>query len=85
MWVCNLSIRIFVFHKQIEEVFEDDRELMKQVKWFQESIGMEPRLGNVRNLVTRSAPPEPDTPRSSRRRARPARTAHSPRKRALRV
>ncbi|XP_035433460.2 condensin-2 complex subunit D3 isoform X1 [Spodoptera frugiperda] len=73
------------YESEIEEVFEDDRELMKQVKWFQESIGMEPRLGNVRNLVTRSAPPEPDTPRSSRRRARVARTAHCPRKRALRV
>ncbi|KAH9632355.1 hypothetical protein HF086_010280 [Spodoptera exigua] len=73
------------YESEIEEVFEDDRELMKQVKWFQESIGMEPRLGNVRNLVTRSAPPEPDTPRSSRRRARAPRALHSPRKRALRV
>ncbi|KAF9418713.1 hypothetical protein HW555_004541 [Spodoptera exigua] len=40
------------YESEIEEVFEDDRELMKQVKWFQESIGMEPRLGNVRNLLS---------------------------------
>ncbi|KAM3964157.1 condensin-2 complex subunit D3 [Aphomia sociella] len=74
------------YRHEIEELIENDEELVERVQQFQETIGLEPSFGNSRNLVTASAPPEPDTPRAPRR--RPAGTALStprPRKRALRI
>lgn len=71
---------------QIEELIENDEELVERIQQFQETIGLETSFGNARNLVTSSAPPEPDTPR----RKRPARAPAAPRtprgkRRALRV
>lgn len=64
-----------------------DEELVQRIRQFQETIGLEPSFGNARNLVTASAPPDPDTPRAPRRRPapRPAHHAHHTPKRALRI
>ncbi|XP_047530074.1 condensin-2 complex subunit D3-like isoform X2 [Vanessa atalanta] len=70
------------YRHEIEELIENDEELVERVQQFQETIGLEASFGNTRNLVTASAPPEPDTPRA---RKRPRPYAHSPRKRALRI
>ncbi|CAH2108291.1 unnamed protein product [Euphydryas editha] len=72
------------YRHEIEELIENDEELVERVRQFQETIGLEASFGNARNLVTASAPPEPDTPRA-RRRPAPRARPHSPRKRALRV
>ncbi|XP_072938670.1 condensin-2 complex subunit D3-like [Epargyreus clarus] len=72
------------YRHEIEELIENDEELVERVQQFQATIGLEPSFGNARNLVTASAPPEPDTPRAPRKRPRPAHT-HEPRKRALRI
>ncbi|XP_053612287.1 condensin-2 complex subunit D3-like [Plodia interpunctella] len=72
------------YRQEIEELIENDEELVVRIQQFQENIGQEQSFGNSRNLVTRSAPPEPDTPRAPRRRL--ARSAVAPpRKRALRI
>ncbi|XP_050346947.1 condensin-2 complex subunit D3-like [Nymphalis io] len=70
------------YRHEIEELIENDEELVERVQQFQETIGLEASFGNTRNLVTASAPPEPDTPRA---RKRPRPYTHSPRKRALRI
>lgn len=71
------------YELEIKELFEDNVELMKSIQLFQETIGLEVTFGNVRNLVTSTAPAEPDTPRAPRKRPRPP--ALTPRKRALRI
>ncbi|RVE55138.1 hypothetical protein evm_000036 [Chilo suppressalis] len=72
------------YRHEIEELIENDEELVERVHQFQETIGLEPSFGNARNLVTSSAPPEPETPRAPRK--RPAhRTRETPRKRALKI
>ncbi|XP_063620991.1 uncharacterized protein LOC134793359 [Cydia splendana] len=74
------------YRQEIEELIENDETLVERMKTFQDLIGVDkmPVFGNTRNLVTTSAPPEPDTPRAPRR--RPARHSHGPpRKRALRI
>ncbi|XP_063893510.1 condensin-2 complex subunit D3 isoform X2 [Helicoverpa armigera] len=71
------------YELEIKELFEDNVELMKSIQLFQETIGLEVTFGNVRNLVTSTAPAEPDTPRAPRRRPRPPPV--TPRKRALRI
>ncbi|XP_045447680.1 uncharacterized protein LOC123656001 [Melitaea cinxia] len=72
------------YRHEIEELIENDEELVERVRQFQETIGLEASFGNARNLVTASAPPEPDTPRA-RRRPAPRTPGLAPRKRALRV
>ncbi|XP_047984801.1 LOW QUALITY PROTEIN: uncharacterized protein LOC125225234 [Leguminivora glycinivorella] len=74
------------YRQEISELIENDETLVERMKVFQELIGVDnmPVCGNTRNLVTSSAPPEPDTPRARRRPARAPRPA-PPRKRALRV
>ncbi|XP_075974745.1 condensin-2 complex subunit D3-like [Anticarsia gemmatalis] len=72
------------YRQEIEELIENDEDLVERVQQFQETIGQSPTFGNARNLVTTSAPPEPDTPRAPRRRPR-QHSAHTPRKRALRI
>lgn len=72
-----------MWNLQIEELIDSDEEIVERIHHFQQNIGQAPSFGNTRNLVTTSAPPEPDTPRAPRRRPRAA--AHSPRKRALRI
>ncbi|XP_061703895.1 uncharacterized protein LOC133515380 [Cydia pomonella] len=80
------------YRQEIEELIENDETLVERMKTFQDLIGLDkmPAFGNTRNLVTTSAPPEPDTPRAPRRRPprapRPPRPAGAPpRKRALRI
>ncbi|XP_059046345.1 condensin-2 complex subunit D3-like [Achroia grisella] len=74
------------YRHEIEELIENDEELVERVQQFQGTIGLEPSFGNMRNLVTSSAPPEPDTPRAPRRRPRPVTyTPRPPKKRALRI
>lgn len=72
------------YRQEIEELIDSDEELVGRIQQFQENIGQAPTFGNPRNLVTTSAPPEPETPRASRRRPRLTQ-AHTPRKRALRI
>ncbi|KAL0880882.1 hypothetical protein ABMA27_002063 [Loxostege sticticalis] len=72
------------YRHEIEELIENDEELVERVQQFQETIGLEPSFGNARNLVTASAPPEPDTPRAPRRRA-PRHPREPVRKRALKI
>ncbi|CAK1601019.1 unnamed protein product [Parnassius mnemosyne] len=75
------------YRHEIEELIENDEELVERIHQFQETIGLEPSFGNARNLVTASAPPDPDTPSSRKRGARPGRARDAPphRKRALRI
>ncbi|XP_052756211.1 condensin-2 complex subunit D3-like isoform X2 [Galleria mellonella] len=76
------------YRHEIEELIENDEELVERVQQFQETIGLAPPFGNTRNLVTASAPPEPDTPRAPRRRPRVPDGGAAPRsykKRALRI
>ncbi|KAJ8721498.1 hypothetical protein PYW07_002273 [Mythimna separata] len=68
------------YEQEIKEIFEDNEELMKSIQRFQSTIGVSATFGNVRNLVTCTAPPEPDTPRAPRRSRAPA-----GRRRALRI
>ncbi|CAH0714396.1 unnamed protein product, partial [Brenthis ino] len=70
------------YQHEIEELIENDEELVERVQQFQETIGLEASFGNARNLVTASAPPEPDTPRA---RKRPARALRAPKRRALNI
>ncbi|CAH2076403.1 unnamed protein product, partial [Iphiclides podalirius] len=72
------------YRQEIEELIDNDEELVRRVQHFQQTIGLEPSFGNARNLVTASAPPDPDTPRAQRRRA-PRGGRESPRKRPLRI
>ncbi|XP_045534582.1 condensin-2 complex subunit D3 [Papilio machaon] len=74
------------YRQEIEELIQLDEELVQRIRQFQETIGLEPSFGNARNLVTASAPPDPDTPRAPRK--RPAHRHHEPHpqpKRALRI
>ncbi|XP_063384989.1 uncharacterized protein LOC134671147 [Cydia fagiglandana] len=73
------------YRQEIEELIENDETLVGRMKTYQELIGVDkmPAFGNTRNLVTTSAPPEPDTPRARRRPAR--QSSGPPRKRALRI
>ncbi|XP_028174433.1 uncharacterized protein LOC114363037 [Ostrinia furnacalis] len=73
------------YRHEIEELIENDEELVERVRQFQETIGQAPSFGNARNLVTASAPPEPETPRAPRRRYRGAAAREPPRKRALNI
>ncbi|XP_063534231.1 uncharacterized protein LOC134744376 [Cydia strobilella] len=76
------------YRQEIEELIENDETLVERMKTFQDLIGLDkmPVFGNIRNLVTTSAPPEPDTPRAPRRRPASARQGSGPpRKRALRI
>ncbi|XP_060803815.1 condensin-2 complex subunit D3 [Amyelois transitella] len=73
------------YRQEIEELIENDEELVERIQQFQENIGLEPSFGNSRNLVTRSAPPEPETPRAPRKRAARAHKDTPVRKRALRI
>ncbi|XP_061382352.1 condensin-2 complex subunit D3-like isoform X1 [Danaus plexippus] len=70
------------YRLEIEELIVNDEELIRRVQQFQETIGLEP-IGNERNLVTTSAPPDPDTPRARKRPHRQQTNSH--RKRALRI
>ncbi|XP_063362383.1 uncharacterized protein LOC134651237 isoform X2 [Cydia amplana] len=74
------------YRQEIEELIENDETLVERMKTFQDLIGVDkmPVFGNTRNLVTTSAPPEPDTPRAPRRRVA-SRAQGPPRKRALRI
>ncbi|KPJ20188.1 Condensin-2 complex subunit D3 [Papilio machaon] len=69
------------YRQEIEELIQLDEELVQRIRQFQETIGLEPSFGNARNLVTASAPPDPDTPRAHRK--RPPHRHHA--KRALRI
>ncbi|XP_045532916.1 condensin-2 complex subunit D3-like [Pieris brassicae] len=71
------------YRQEIEELIEDDEELVERVRHFQDTIGLEPSSGNSRNLVTSSVPPDPETPRSQKKRPRPY--SHTPRKRKLKI
>ncbi|CAG4948586.1 unnamed protein product [Colias eurytheme] len=74
------------YRQEIEELIQDDEELVERVRHFQETIGLEVSSGNARNLVTASAPPDPETPRARKRPPRtPRHYAQSPKKRALKI
>ncbi|XP_068632402.1 condensin-2 complex subunit D3-L [Battus philenor] len=71
------------YRQEIEELIENDEELVERIRHFQQTIGLESSFGNARNLVTTSAPMDPETPRQPRKRH--ARTTDSHRKRALKL
>lgn len=72
------------YRHEIEELIENDEELVERINQFQETIGIESSFGNTRNLVTTSAPPDPETPRAPRRKA-PRQYKGPPKKRALKI
>ncbi|CAK1540518.1 unnamed protein product [Leptosia nina] len=74
------------YRQEIEELIQEDEELVERVRHFQEAIGLESSAGNIRNLVTMSAPADPETPRAPRKRQTERKSfTHTPRKRALKI
>lgn len=61
-------IIIVMLRFQIEELIENDPELVTRIAAFRENHSVEATAGNMRNLVTTSGPPEPETPKPQRKR-----------------